>query len=218
MRLVNLVMEEMPPYKDYLEAWEIKNRPTIKVIHCNHVSKQLTVKTAINGSKHYWYDCTTCGRRLESIKKSDALKKLNGQIPPDRDTFVDAIKADETNEYNQAKAKASEDANQAYARYYQERARQFWIYHNRYTRTVKWSRLRQQVFERDGHRCQICKTTESLQCHHNTYERLGAELLSDLRTLCATCHINHHIERDMERERERIWLENQLRINQQLSE
>ena len=82
--------------------------------------------------------------------------------------------------------------------------------------SARWKKLRAAVLERDNNQCQACGSTETLQCHHNTYERLGAENMSDLVTLCTRCHTNHHIELDMERERERIWQENQLKINQQL--
>ena len=41
-------------------------------------------------------------------------------------------------------------------------------------------------------RC-ICGEYEGLQLHHITYERLGAELLDDLRLLCAGCHTTVHI-------------------------
>lgn len=39
----------------------------------------------------------------------------------------------------------------------------------------------------------ICGETEGLQLHHLTYERVGAEELTDLTPLCATCHAMIHV-------------------------
>jgi 5-methylcytosine-specific restriction endonuclease McrA len=41
-------------------------------------------------------------------------------------------------------------------------------------------------------RCRLCNRTNaeaSLEVHHRTYERLGAEEASDLTTLCRECHV-----------------------------
>lgn len=39
----------------------------------------------------------------------------------------------------------------------------------------------------------MCGETERLQLHHMTYERVGAEELSDLMWLCKTCHAMVHV-------------------------
>lgn len=56
----------------------------------------------------------------------------------------------------------------------------------------KWFNLRSAVFERDNYTCQSCGSTHLLRCHHIDYSRLGDEFLSDLITLCDTCHTNLH--------------------------
>jgi hypothetical protein len=61
-----------------------------------------------------------------------------------------------------------------------------------YMLSTKWQELRALVFIRDKHTCQSCGSKSSLNCHHITYDRLGAEDLSDLITLCATCHTTLH--------------------------
>jgi hypothetical protein len=44
--------------------------------------------------------------------------------------------------------------------------------------------------------CHICGTTENLQLHHRTYERVGEEELDDLMPLCDPCHgLVHSLER-----------------------
>ena len=64
-----------------------------------------------------------------------------------------------------------------------------------YLRTPKWFAIRQRCFERDNYKCRHCHTAITLatgHCHHTTYRRLGDEQLSDLLTLCRTCHDRHH--------------------------
>ena len=56
----------------------------------------------------------------------------------------------------------------------------------------KWYSIRTQVFERDNYTCQSCESKHYLRCHHIDYSRLGDELLSDLITLCDTCHTALH--------------------------
>ena len=44
----------------------------------------------------------------------------------------------------------------------------------------------------DGHRCLKCGSTENLETHHVTYERLFRERMRDLITLCHKCHDKYH--------------------------
>jgi 5-methylcytosine-specific restriction endonuclease McrA len=62
-----------------------------------------------------------------------------------------------------------------------------------YRRTPEWEVLRNRKLIMAGNRCQVCGTTaKPLDCHHNSYERLGDELLEDLVILCRTCHYHYH--------------------------
>jgi restriction endonuclease Mrr len=62
-----------------------------------------------------------------------------------------------------------------------------------YLRTPEWRRTRAAALARAGHRCVLdASHTEHLEVHHNTYERVGAELASDLAVLCHSCHRLHH--------------------------
>ena len=55
-------------------------------------------------------------------------------------------------------------------------------------RRSDWKRLRSQVLERDAFTCQNCGE-HATQAHHLTYERFGAEKLSDLVALCGPCNL-----------------------------
>jgi hypothetical protein len=62
-----------------------------------------------------------------------------------------------------------------------------------YLRTPEWQRTRAAALVRARHRCVLdAKHTTRLEVHHNSYDRLGAELASDLAVLCRSCHWLHH--------------------------
>ena len=65
-----------------------------------------------------------------------------------------------------------------------------------YLETPHWKQFRSAAFrdqrKRLGHnRCELCGDQGvTLIAHHLTYERLGAELSSDVRIICRSCHEN----------------------------
>lgn len=57
-----------------------------------------------------------------------------------------------------------------------------------------YRKLRMNVLERDGWRCQSCGTSESLQVHHiRSRSALGDDTAENLVTLCADCHDRLHL-------------------------
>ncbi len=53
----------------------------------------------------------------------------------------------------------------------------------------RWRELKERVIVLRGKACEGCGTKRGrLDLHHDTYERLGNERLSDLRILCPDCH------------------------------
>ena len=57
-----------------------------------------------------------------------------------------------------------------------------------YLHSPHWRSVREWAIERAANRCQVCNGAERLHVHHRTYERVGAELPSDLIVLCEDCH------------------------------
>lgn len=59
-----------------------------------------------------------------------------------------------------------------------------------------WEKLKVQRFQKDEHKCMICKSGKiqkaKLVCHHITYTRLFNEEIDDLITLCMRCHSKIH--------------------------
>lgn len=64
--------------------------------------------------------------------------------------------------------------------------------YKKYLQSKKWKDKRNKVLERDRHACRVCNSSNRLNVHHRTYERLGKEYLNDLTTLCEDCHMLFH--------------------------
>lgn len=72
--------------------------------------------------------------------------------------------------------------------------------YQKYIKSDEFKALREKVFQRDGYRCVCCGRSREdgaiLNCHHRSYAHLFHEgestedyvALSDLTTICATCH------------------------------
>ena len=62
-----------------------------------------------------------------------------------------------------------------------------------YLKTKVWNETRKKKLKESGYKCQLCsKTDTELHVHHNTYERIGNEEMSDLIVLCEDCHKKFH--------------------------
>jgi len=61
-----------------------------------------------------------------------------------------------------------------------------------YLNSPEWKALRAKRLSLDNHRCTVCNASSKLECHHITYERLTMEKLSDVTTLCRSCHQKIH--------------------------
>jgi len=62
-----------------------------------------------------------------------------------------------------------------------------------YLKSEEWAQRRSLALVRDGYKCQDCQEPAT-QVHHTTYERVGAERLEDLVSLCQRCHRIRHID------------------------
>lgn len=68
--------------------------------------------------------------------------------------------------------------------------------YKRYLRTQHWQQIRAKVLQRANGRCERCGYEPwrpgTLQVHHLSYDRLGAESLEDLVAICPRCHMKIH--------------------------
>lgn len=63
-----------------------------------------------------------------------------------------------------------------------------------YLRSEYWKSLREEILEKDHHRCVVCGRKKNLNVHHLTYDHLGNREAEwyDLVTLCQDCHQRVH--------------------------
>ncbi len=61
-----------------------------------------------------------------------------------------------------------------------------------YLQTETWAKKRKERMTTDCYKCTQCGSTDNLQVHHKTYERLGYERMDDLSTMCKECHFKIH--------------------------
>jgi hypothetical protein len=57
-----------------------------------------------------------------------------------------------------------------------------------YLGSEEWAEKKEAALKRADYACQLCKSVENLNVHHNTYQRTGHEKDSDLVVLCERCH------------------------------
>lgn len=78
--------------------------------------------------------------------------------------------------------------------------RQEWQdWYRRYLQTAEWKERAESVMRRAGRMCEGCRKNPAIHVHHTTYAHVGAELLWELRAVCAQCHHRAHPDKDQER-------------------
>lgn len=63
--------------------------------------------------------------------------------------------------------------------------------YSKYLSSKHWEETRLKKLE-ETDKCEVCGSKKQIQVHHLTYERVGAELMEDLRVLCNKCHFLEH--------------------------
>lgn len=65
-------------------------------------------------------------------------------------------------------------------------------YKEGYLLSSKWQEKRRSILMRAGYKCELCGSTDRLDVHHLTYERVRYERPDDLQALCRSCHDRQH--------------------------
>ena len=63
-----------------------------------------------------------------------------------------------------------------------------------YLKSDIWQQIKQQVYDRDSYKCTECRCVENIVAHHKHYSRenLTGKDITDIVTLCKTCHYHKH--------------------------
>jgi hypothetical protein len=137
-----------------------------------------------DGRTTYRFQCQTCGKVSECLKKSHPAVLAQAEYPP---LIDDAIR-----ERWQGLIRAEEQRLEAelYPRIfdYAERQRERRAFYESYLLSPEWKARRTLVLARDAHLCQACRVNRATQVHHLSYAHLGREPLFELVSVCKPCH------------------------------
>ncbi len=62
------------------------------------------------------------------------------------------------------------------------------IDYKKYLLSKEWKEKRAEAILLANGRCRVCNTSQRLEVHHRTYDRIGNEIQDDLTVLCHSCH------------------------------
>lgn len=144
---------------------------------CGHPKVAMTERRASNGAIHYQEQCQTCGAKIGNFVKKEIAQRAS--TINFNQTLYDEGCARESTVFAQERASELAERRAVYAEY---------------LNSAEWRRRRQQVLERENHRCQGCRATRATQVHHLTYAHVRDELLYELVALCDDCHAKAHGE------------------------
>lgn len=76
--------------------------------------------------------------------------------------------------------------------------------YSKYLESDNWKKIREQVLQRDNHKCTVCGTTDNLVIHHISYDNIGNEKIEDLITVCEKCHNEIHSTRGWNKSKNKV--------------
>lgn len=141
---------------------------------CTHEHREVRFRRIANGRPSYYRQCVHCGNAGQAVSARDAERKAAGTPIPDFDYEL---------EDKRRNAKSAE-----YSAAMLELRKEFDLLYEDYLRSAEWQEKRIPVMERAKGKCEVCELNEATDVHHNTYDRLGAELPEDLNAVCSFCH------------------------------
>lgn len=62
----------------------------------------------------------------------------------------------------------------------------------KYLKSKEWATKKSIIFAIKGNKCAVCGSTENIDVHHLTYERIFNEDIEDLEPVCRECHKKIH--------------------------
>lgn len=146
---------------------------------CTHEAVVLTRKIAANQVVHFANQCARCGMQLGGFQKKANLTAEAMKSAPDFDhSLSEAF-------YEQRRSRREELWGETE---FQSRSGYNRAFYEGYLLTPAWQEKRRLVFQRARGVCEGCRQKPATEVHHMTYERLGHEMLFDLRAVCRECH------------------------------
>lgn len=170
-------------YHDILECQDCKNWTKNKIETCCRNPDEIYVfEYDEHKPRFIRLQCNNCGGCLTMTKPfpfAEYSNKVEGEFSKLR-----------FQEWKQARQTEGKQIGEI-AQYIKFTNTTFYKY-NIYLQSYEWKILREEVLNRDNHRCQYCNQAKATEIHHLTYEHLGNELLNELISYCSACHLKVH--------------------------
>jgi 5-methylcytosine-specific restriction endonuclease McrA len=135
--------------------------------------------------------CAVCDSEIMagSRSKRDQIRSEDRKVAKGRRTFAPQCKECLESRLNARHAEWDEQRQREADRQRELRTMTYSLY----LKTPEWQATRAAALKRARYACQLCKhINTTLDVHHNTYDRRGSELASDLLVVCRGCHGKHH--------------------------
>ncbi len=129
--------------------------------------------------------CLDCWQSI-----GDSIK--HASIPADQKANIKDFDTQARDDYWNKKAQERKKAAQIDMDSVKERLDARRALYVQHLQSDAWSELRLKVIQRENNLCQGCRSAPIQNVHHMTYDRLGAELLTDLVGVCRSCHERYH--------------------------
>jgi hypothetical protein len=71
-------------------------------------------------------------------------------------------------------------------------SRNYKMVYNNYLKSQEWYNLKNLALKYSNYKCSKCDASENLNIHHLNYNNIGNEEISDLITVCNSCHKEFH--------------------------
>ena len=170
--------------------WDSPDIPT------HVIAKELGLKqhelVAVAGPRSSGIMCRVCGEYLLATSRTDLSTIKNNERRRERCKAPKGAVCRNCLKREQAKCLAEHDERVIKSKQTIDQLQT--LPYSDYLKTEHWQAKRKAALKRATYRCQTCNASSTtLDVHHNCYDRIGCEWLSDLVVLCRTCHETFHL-------------------------
>ena len=153
-----------------------------EALPCKCPRREVRHKVDKRGRIRLRAQCPDCGRRWGNDLRYSVLKGVPPKsVPPWNYEAEQRFRA----VFGPINAAVTNQLNRG-------RSIEWWRQYGEYLTSPEWQALRRRVIEAAGGVCAYCELRPAVQAHHETYERVGHELLEDLSAVCIECHERLH--------------------------
>ncbi len=166
------------PSYDYQRHQEIVRA----ALPCEHPIRELRHKRDTRGVIRLREQCPNCGCAFSGEKRHTIL---NGAAPDSVPPWDYAAEQRYLSVYLPLSRAIADRINS-------ERSQEWWRQYAEYLASPEWQAIRNKAIDAAGGICIYCRVRPAIQVHHETYERVGHEVVEDLSAVCIECHQQLH--------------------------